>query len=429
MNKERLHEIAGAVLETAGSTVETAVHIASKPRRLVDMTREFFRLGAAGGIVLVLASAIALIIANTPLFEHYHYFFSEIDFSVGFSDPGGWAFELHKPLLLWINDGLMAVFFFLVGLEIKREIVEGELSSVRKAVLPVLAAIGGMAVPAAIYWFINKDTPQFMSGWAIPSATDIAFALGVLMLLGSRAPLSLKILLTAIAIIDDIGAILIIAIFYSEQMNTDALLLALTPLAGLFFLNRRGVASSTPYVLLAFVLWVLVLKSGVHATIAGVMAALFVPMRSRDNPDYSPCKHMEHSLHPWAAFMILPIFGFANAGVPFEGMGWHSLLDPVTLGISLGLFAGKQIGVFAMIALAIGLKLSPKPHGAGWLQLYGVALLCGIGFTMSLFIGGLAFGSIEMQASVRLGVLVGSLASAVLAYVLLRFAPAPHNHA
>lgn len=387
------------------------------------MTREFFRLEAAGGIVLVIAAAIALLVANSPLFPYYDYFLHAINFEVGFSTAQGGEFHLAKPLLLWINDGLMAVFFFLIGLEIKRELVEGELSSVRSALLPVLAAIGGMAVPALIYWFINMDSPETLRGWAIPSATDIAFALGVLALLGSRAPISLKIFLTAIAIIDDLGAILIIAFFYAAELHPYLLLFCVLPLAGLLILNRLGVVSTIPYLLLGAVLWIAVLKSGVHATIAGVLVALFIPLRTHRDPDFSPAKHLEHALHPWVVFAILPIFAFANAGVPFKGMGLDSFLHPVTLGIMLGLFVGKQIGIFGMAWLAVKSGLSPKPADASWLQIYAVSLLCGIGFTMSLFIGGLSFETLEMQASVRLGVLVGSLVSAVLAYILLRYAP------
>ncbi len=411
------------IIEKTENAVETAVNIAAEPRKLVDMTREFFRLEAAGGIVLVLASAMALIIANSPLFGMYNYIFNEVDFRIGFSDIGALDTEIHKSILLWINDGMMAVFFFLVGLEIKREVLEGELSTTKKALLPALAAIGGMAVPAAIYYYINMDTPELLRGWAIPAATDIAFALGVLALVGSRAPISLKVLLTAIAIIDDIGAILIIAIFYSASIETSALLFALIPFLGLLLLNRRGVSTTAPYILLGILLWIAVLKSGVHATLAGVIIALMVPMRCKSNPEYSPCKHLEHSLHPWVAFMILPIFGFANAGVPFDGMGLHSLLEPVTLGIAAGLFIGKQIGIFGILWLTIVTGLSPKPKDTNWWQLYAVSLLCGIGFTMSLFIGGLAFEGVEMQASVRLGVLVGSIASAILAFAILKFGP------
>ncbi len=415
------------VSKKSENTVETAVNIAAQPKKLVDMTLEFFRLEAAGGLVLVFASALALIIANSPAFGLYNYIFNEVDFRIGFSDIGALDTEIHKSILLWINDGMMAVFFFLVGLEIKREVLEGELSTPKKALLPALAAIGGMAVPAAIYYYINMDTPELLGGWAIPAATDIAFALGILALVGSRAPVSLKILLTAIAIIDDIGAILIIAIFYSDYLEVSALLFALIPFLGLFLLNRRGVSNTAPYILLGIILWVAVLKSGVHATLAGVIIALMIPMRCKTNHEYSPVKHLEHGLHPWVAFMILPIFGFANAGVPFDGMGWNSLLEPVTLGIAAGLFVGKQIGVFGILWLTIVTGLSPKPEGTNWVQLYAVSLLCGVGFTMSLFIGGLAFEGVEMQASVRLGVLVGSIASAVLAFLLLRFGPLPQQ--
>ena len=377
---------------------------------------------ASGGIMLVLASVLALIIANTSGYSLYHHILNEVDFRVGFTGIGSGEIELHKSILLWINDGMMAIFFFLVGLEIKREILEGELSTFKKALLPILTAIGGMAVPALVYYIINKDGAA-LDGWAIPAATDIAFALGVLAIVGSRAPVSLKVLLTAIAIIDDIGAILIIAIFYSPYLHEQILLYALVPIVGLFLLNRRGVVSKAPYILLGILLWIAVLKSGVHATLAGVITALMIPMRAPGNSGYSPVKTLEHSLHPWAAFLILPLFAFANAGVPFKGMGWESLLDPVTLGIAAGLFVGKQAGVFSVLWLTIVTGICEKPKDATWLQLYAVSLLCGIGFTMSLFIGGLAFSGVEMQASVRLGVLIGSIASAVLAYLLLRFGP------
>lgn len=387
--------------------------------RILNMTAEFFRLEAAGGILLVLASAFALIIANTSLYGLYDYAFNGIDFRIGFSDTAGNDIEIKKTLLHWINDGMMAVFFLLVGLEIKREMVVGELSNRASAILPILAAIGGMLVPAGIYLFLNKENPSALAGWAIPTATDIAFALGVLSLLGSRAPMALKILLTAIAIIDDLGAILIIAIFYSDGLHTNALLFALLPIIGLFMLNRYGVGRRAPYILLGLILWMAVLKSGVHATMAGVITALFIPL-SVDDERRSPAKRLESDLHPWVAFLILPLFGFANAGVPFEGMGLNSLLEPVTLGIILGLVIGKQIGIFGTMWVAIKSGLCPKPEGANWCQLYGMSILCGIGFTMSLFIGGLAFTGVEMQASVRLGVLVGSLISAVTAYLLLR---------
>lgn len=379
---------------------------------------------ASGGIVLVLAAMVALVLANSPLFVVYHHVLNLVHFRIGFADMAtGGDLELEKSVLLWINDGLMAVFFFLVGLEIKREMVEGGLSSRDKALLPMLAAIGGMAVPAALYWFINRDLPDNLDGWAIPAATDIAFALGVLALVGSRAPASLKILLTAIAIIDDIGAILIIAIFYTAGIEFIPLEFAVAALVVLFVLNRKNVSATAPYILTGIIMWVAVLESGIHATLAGVITALFIPVRSHRDPGYSPCKELEHALHPWVAFGVLPLFAFANAGVPFSGMTLSDIFAPVTLGIALGLFVGKQVGVFLMISLAIATGLTSKPTGTNWYQLYAVSLLCGVGFTMSLFIGGLAFEAVEMQASVRMGVLLGSVTSAVLAYLLLRYGP------
>jgi NhaA family Na+:H+ antiporter len=391
---------------------------------LMNMTRHFFKMEAAGGITLVFMAILALIIANSPLNVWYNYILNEIDFRVGLSDVGSMDIEIHKPILMWINDGFMAIFFFLVGLEIKREIMEGELSTRERALLPAIAAVGGMAIPAAIFWYLNKDNPEMLAGWAIPAATDIAFALGVLSLVKSRVPASLKVLLTAVAIIDDLGAIMIIAIFYSSNIVQEAFYFAGAALVVLFIMNRKNVLSTGAYVLVGLILWAAVLKSGVHATLAGVVTALFIPMRDRKDPTYSPLKHMEHGLHPWVAFGILPIFAFANAGVPFAGITLADLTQPVVLGIALGLFVGKQIGVFGFMWLTIKLKLSPKPRGANWIHLYAVSLLCGIGFTMSLFIGGLAYDGIEMQAYVRLGVLMGSISSAFLAYGLLRFGPA-----
>lgn len=397
-------------------------------RGFMNLATEFFRLEAAGGIVLVIAAVVALIVANTPLYGLYHYFLNEVLFHVGFSSLSGGEMQIKKSILLWINDGLMAVFFFLVGLEIKREFVEGELSSRERALLPFMAAVGGMVAPALIYYFFNQENPQALRGWAIPAATDIAFALGVLSLLGSRVPASLKALLLGIAVIDDIGAIVIIAAFFSHEINFSAVYVAGAALIGLYALNRSAVSAMAPYVIGTIILWIAVWQSGLHPTIAGVLGAMFIPLSCKRNAVYFPLHTFETRLHPWVAFAVLPIFGFANAGVPFDGMGMHSFTEPVTLGIALGLFAGKQIGVFGVMALTILLGLSPKPTGANWAQLYGVSLLCGIGFTMSLFIGGLAFTGVEMQASVRLGVLVGSILSAVLAYVLLRFAsPVPKS--
>jgi len=334
--------------------------------------------------------------------------------------------SLHKPLLLWINDGLMAVFFLLVGLEIKREFLGGHLSDMRSALLPAMAAVGGMVVPALIYVGINWGQGPLLNGWAIPAATDIAFALGILALLGSRAPLALKVLLTAVAVIDDLGAIVIIALFYTAELSVASLVLAGAALAGLVALNLFGVRRLAPYAVLGLVLWVCVLKSGVHATLAGVAVALTIPYKP-DTAGRSPLKELEHDLHKWVAFGVLPIFGFANAGVSFAGMTPASVLKPVTLGIALGLFIGKQIGVFGAAWLTVRFGLARMPEGVSWAQIYAVSLLCGIGFTMSLFIGSLAFENLPpdqaLDAPVRLGVLIGSVTSATIGYMILRFLP------
>lgn len=394
--------------------------------KLAKAANVFLRMEASGGILLGIAAILALIVANSPLYTYYDHILHSIYFRIGFDDIGGtFDFEIKKSLLHWVNDGFMAIFFFLVGLEIKREIKSGELSTRSRALLPAVAALGGMIVPALIYVYINLDTPENLKGWAIPAATDIAFALGVLSLLGSRAPVQLKILLTAIAIIDDLGAILIIAFFYTAGLQLEPLYFGAAALVGLMLLNSRCVTSTAPYVILGIILWVAVLKSGVHATLAGVVTAFFIPVVCKKDPKITPCKTLEHALHPWVAFIILPIFAFANAGVPFEGMGLHSLGDPTTLGIILGLVVGKQLGIFSSLWLAIKSGLCPMPYGANWMQLYGVAALCGIGFTMSLFIGGLAFSDMEHQASIRLGILVASVVSAIIGYVILRLSPAP----
>ena len=337
------------------------------------------------------------------------------------------ALEIAKPLLLWINDGLMAVFFFLVGLEIKREALEGQLSSVDQIALPGVAAIGGMAVPAAIYAYLNWSNPVDINGWAIPAATDIAFALGILMLLGSRVPLAIKVFLTAVAIIDDLGAIVIIAIFYTENLSVTSLAIGVGGLAVCAFLNLRGVTRTAPYILIGIVVWVAVLKSGVHATLAGVLLALAIPLRATDAEGHSPLRHLEHILHPWVAFLVLPAFAFANAGVNFAGMTFSSLLEPLPLGIALGLFFGKQIGVFGATFLMVKTGLARLPEDTTWAMMYGVSLLCGIGFTMSLFIGGLAFDDPAHAAAVRLGVLAGSLMSGTIGYLVLKKAIAARS--
>jgi NhaA family Na+:H+ antiporter len=377
---------------------------------------EFLRLESAGGILLVIAAVVAIILANSPLHDLYRGFLTvPVTISIG-------QFGLSKPFLLWINDGFMAVFFLLVGLEIKREIMEGELASRDQVLLPAVAAFGGLAVPAALYVLINHDEGSALNGWAIPTATDIAFALGVLSLLGSRVPLALKVFLTAVAIIDDIAAILIIALFYSDDLSVQALMMGAIGLVTMIVMNRRGVTRIAPYALAGTFMWIFMVKSGVHATLAGVLTAFCIPLRCVDEHGHSPAKHLEHTLHPWVAFGILPLFAFANAGVSFEGLGARDLAAPVPLGIGLGLFLGKQAGVFLFAWLTVKSGLARRPADTSWIQIYGAAVLCGIGFTMSLFIGSLAFehGDFDYAAQVRLGVIEGSVLSALLGYTILR---------
>jgi Na+:H+ antiporter, NhaA family len=377
---------------------------------------EFFKQESAGGIMLMLAAILALLLANTPLQPIYNSLLNtpvEVRFG---------SLEIAKPLLLWINDGLMAVFFFLVGLELKRELAEGELSNRRNIILPGVGAIGGMLVPALIYFFFNNGDPAAMKGWAIPAATDIAFALGILSLLGSRIPTSIKIFLTSLAIFDDIGAILIIALFYTSKISLPALIVVACCIPILFLLNRRGVESKSIYLLVGVVMWVAMLKSGVHATLAGVIAAMFVPMRSKQDPDQSPLKVLEHDLHPLVAFFILPVFAFANAGIRLVDISIDQVFHPVSLGIALGLFIGKQAGIFSLCWLFIKLKLTSLPPGVSWASLYGTAALCGVGFTMSLFIGSLAFEEtgVNLLFDERLGIILGSLISGITGYLILR---------
>ncbi len=398
---------------------EHGKEIESRAATPLSRLTEFLRLEASAGIILVAAALAALVLANSPLGDLYEQF-RDVPGSVQVG-----ALKISKPLLLWVNDLWMAVFFFLVGLEIKREFLEGQLSSAAQLVLPVAAAVGGMAVPAMIYVFWNWGDASTLSGWAIPAATDIAFALGILALVGSRAPLSLKVLLTAIAIIDDLGAILIIAAFYTDNLSIVSLGLAGVAIIGLIVLNRLGITHVAAYLVVGAILWVCVLKSGVHATLAGVITALAVPLTVRDQEGHSPLRHLEHQLHPWVAFLILPTFAFANAGVAFSNVGWESMVEPVTLGIALGLLVGKPLGVIVPLWLCIRLGLAPMPTGARWLQLCGLALLCGIGFTMSLFVGGLAFEAAGFDAPVRIGVLGGSALAAAAGYALLRFGANP----
>jgi len=378
-----------------------------QPSRASSALRDFLHGEASGGIVLMGAAALAMIVANSPLAGAYA---QVLGASLG-------PLSVHH----WMNDGLMALFFLLVGLEIKREFVEGALSSWTARRLPVIAAAAGMIVPALVYLLFAASTPGLARGWAIPAATDIAFAIGVLALLGSRAPASLKLFLTTVAIVDDMGAVAIIALAYTASLNLGALAAAAVILTLMAGLNRAGVRALAPYLLCAAALWYAVLLSGVHATIAGVLAALLIPIRS--GPE-SPLHRLEHALHPWSAYLIVPLFGFANAGVPLGGMGLAQLFAPLPLGIAAGLFLGKQIGIYASVRLAVKCGLAARPAGASWRQVYGVALLCGIGFTMSLFIGGLAFpGDPARIEAAKVGVLLGSILSALAGYAVLRFAP------
>jgi Na+:H+ antiporter, NhaA family len=377
------------------------------------MIREFLRLESAAGILLLIAAVLAMVLANSPLAYLYD---ALLDTAVAV-EVG--QFSIDKPLLLWINDGLMAVFFFLIGLEIKREVLEGELSTPAQIVLPGLGALGGMLVPAAIYAWFNRGDPTGLNGWAIPVATDIAFALALLSVFGSRVPPALKVFLMTLAIFDDLAAIVIIAIFYTSNLSTQALLFAAVALAAGVAMNRLGVERSSSYIALGIVLWVAVLKSGVHATLAGVLVAFCVPMR--DSSGGSPLKSLEHDLHGTVAFVILPVFAFANAGLALGGMTGADLADPITLGVILGLLAGKPIGIMFFTGVAIIAGLARFPERVGWAQLLGVSFTCGIGFTMSLFIAGLAFENtgVDHFSGDRLGILVGSILAAVAAYVIL----------
>lgn len=383
----------------------------------ISALRSFLASEAAGGVLLIAAAALAMAVANSPAGETY--------------DRVLHAYLGPLSLLHWINDGLMAVFFLLVGLEIKRELVDGRLATWADRRLPFIAALAGMVVPAAIYLAVASNDPALVRGWAVPAATDIAFAIGVLALLGSRAPTSLKLFLTTVAIVDDMGAVVIIALAYTASLNFVALVSGGLLLLLMAQMNRRGECRLWMYLALAAALWLAVLLSGVHATVAGVLAAFTIPIvRTPGAPDSpnSPLHQLEHSLHPWVAFGIVPLFGFANAGVSLDGIGLSELFAPLPLAIAAGLFLGKQIGIFAAVRGAVALGWACRPTGATWLQVYAVALLCGIGFTMSLFIGGLAFSDPVLIAELKIGVLGGSVLSALSGYLLLRFAPAAKRH-
>ena len=380
--------------------------------------RDFLKLESAGGIALMVAAVIAMLVANSPLKPWYDLLLEvPVEIRVG-------ALEIAKPLIHWINDGLMAVFFFLIGLELKREVVEGELSRPSNLILPVMGAFGGILVPVAIYALFNYGDDAAMQGWAIPAATDIAFALGILMLLGSRVPIALKVLLVSLAIFDDLAAIVIIALFYTSELSVTALLTAAACIVVLTIMSRRGVVSVSPYIWVGLIMWVAVLKSGVHATLAGVALAAFIPMRDPNEPGRSPLLELEHDLHNLAAFVILPVFAFANAGVTFAGVGYNDLTHSVPLGIAAGLFIGKPVGIFVACWLAIVTGMARMPPGTNWASLFGLASLCGIGFTMSLFIGSLAFeGSGTSMTTIfdeRIGIIAGSLLSGVFGYFILQ---------
>jgi len=367
----------------------------------------------APGILLFASTIIALVFANSFLVDVYDGFKNiPVVFQVG-------AFEINKPLLLWINDGLMAIFFLLIGLEIKRELIEGHLSSRDKAILPAIAALGGLVVPAFIYAYINWNDAVAINGWAIPAATDIAFALGILMILGNRIPTALKVCLVAIAIIDDLAAVIIIALFYTAEISMQSMAWAFVGLAIAGFMNWRKVTNLGPYVILGLFIWACVLKSGVHATLAGVALGLIIPLKAKNKDGKAPLKVMEHFLHPWVAFVVIPVFAFANAGISFAGITLETFLQPITLGIMLGLFLGKQIGIMAITWLGCTLKICRLPEGVNWAQFYGMALLTGVGFTMSLFIGTLAFTDLALATPVRLGVLSGSVLSGISGVIVL----------
>ncbi|MDJ0825531.1 MAG: Na+/H+ antiporter NhaA [Rhodobacter sp.] len=376
----------------------------------------FFAHEASGGILLMLSALAALIVANSALQPVYDGVLNSY-LSVTINGNG-----LEKPLILWINDGLMAVFFFLIGLELKRELLEGKLKNPRDVVLPGMAAVGGMAVPALVFLSLNWGGPA-AGGWAIPAATDIAFALGVLALVGDRVPSSLKVFLLTLAILDDLGAIVIIALFYTANLQVEYLLMALVPLAAMIWRNQAGAHRMAPTLLLGVVLWVLVLKSGVHATLAGVVAAFCIPLTDKWNK--SPLHALEHGLAPYVLFFIVPVFAFANAGVVLEGLSLADLMAPLPLGIAAGLVIGKQVGVFGLVYAMVKLGWAKLPTGANWAQIYGVACLAGIGFTMSLFIGSLSFDDPGLMNAVRLGVLCGSAVSAVLGYTALMLSSRP----
>ncbi|AUI66587.1 MULTISPECIES: Na+/H+ antiporter NhaA [Glaesserella] len=383
---------------------------------MIQQIKKFLQLESASGILLLAFAMLAMIFANTPLRDLYFDFLGmPVSIQIG-------LFSIHKPLLMWVNDGSMAVFFVLVGLEVKREMMVGAISSYQKAIFPAIGALGGMVVPALVFTLINTHSPEFQQGWAIPMATDIAFAVGVLGLLGKRVPFALKIFLLALAIIDDLGAIVVIAIFFSHDLSTTALISAAAAIATLIIMNRMRVTAICAYMVVGLILWASVLKSGVHATLAGVIIGFCVPLKGKNGEE--PLAHFEHILAPWCAFVILPLFAFSNAGVSLSGMSFSTLFSPLTMGVALGLLVGKTLGVFSFSFIAVKLGIAQLSEGINFKQIFAVSVLCGIGFTMSMFLAGLAFGGDEADGRfislARLGILIGSGISAVLGYYLLK---------
>lgn len=381
---------------------------------MTSIIRQFLRQEAAGGMILIFAAIVALFMANTSLQGIYHSFL-DVPVSVKIA-----ALDISKPLLLWINDGLMAIFFLVVGLEVKRELMEGSLAGRDKAVFPAIAALGGMLAPALIYLLFNGADEVTRQGWAIPAATDIAFALGVMALLGPRVPTSLKVFLLALAIIDDLGVIIIIALFYTHEVSVQALAIAAAAIALLGYMNWRGVGKTSAYLLVGLVLWVCILKSGVHATLAGVIVGFMIPLHTKDKR--SPSESLEHGLHPWVAYLILPLFAFANAGVSLQGVSISGLTSLLPLGIASGLFIGKPLGIFLFSWLAVKLGVAKLPDAINFKQIFAVSVLCGIGFTMSIFIASLAFEGADLALTTysKLGILLGSTTAAIVGYSLLR---------
>ncbi|MCT8648404.1 Na+/H+ antiporter NhaA [Glaesserella parasuis] len=391
---------------------------------MIQHIRKFLQLESASGILLLAFAMLAMLFANTPLKDLYFDFLSmPVSIQIG-------LFSIHKPLLMWVNDGFMAVFFVLIGLEVKREMMVGAISSYQRAIFPAIGALGGMIVPALVFTLINSDSPEFQQGWAIPMATDIAFALGVLGLLGKRVPFALKIFLLALAIIDDLGAIVVIAIFFSHELSTTALISAVIAITALIIMNRMRVTAICAYMVVGLILWASVLKSGVHATLAGVIIGFCVPLKGKNGEE--PLAHFEHILAPWCSFVILPLFAFSNAGVSLAGICLSTLFSPLTMGVALGLLVGKTLGVFSFSFLAVKLGIAQLSEGINFKQIFAVSVLCGIGFTMSMFLAGLAFGGDEADGQfislARLGILIGSGISAVLGYYLLKLCTMPNIH-